>query len=226
MVVGHHDVDAAGDGGRHLVGARDAVVHGDNEVGRAGGRHALEGGGGEAVSLPEAPGDERVDRRTEVAQGQGEQGGGAHAVDVEVAEDRDGLPVAHGPLHAVRRLRHARQVERVEPVAPEGRCEEAPHGVEVGESAGGQHAGDEGRDAEALTYGLLDGGVGLEDAPPVAPVKPCHGTPPSPGRGPPLAVFEYATTAAPRCGGGAAAAARGAGPRSRGGRRGGRGTRP
>ena len=141
MVVRHHDVNAHAAHDAHLLGGGDAIVHGDDEVGVTALHHALERLGGQAVALAEAARDVGVHLGAQLAQGQGEQAGGAHAVHVEVAKHGDDLAGAHGPLDPVRRGGKAGELEGVEPVSFERRRKEGSGALGVPDAAGHHHAG-------------------------------------------------------------------------------------
>ena len=124
VVVRHDDVDPLGAHHLDLDRGGDAVVDRDDEIGVASLDHALERLGGKAVALAEAPGDVGVHLGTKVTKRERKEAGRAHAVNVEVAKDGDGLAVAHGSLDAVGRGGQARKLERIMPVPVKRRGEE------------------------------------------------------------------------------------------------------
>ena len=187
-MVRHGKVDAALAQVCHLALRRDTVIDRHDERRRAGCDHSIKRGLGNAIAFVEAMRDERAHRRAERPESFGEQTGRRDAVDVEVAEDRDGFTCAHRALNAICNVCHAGDDERVGPVAVERGGEEAL-GLLGGLDAVGDHdARDERRDVQRL--GERGGAVGVlaGERPAARGLKRCHGASP-PGRAPPRAAW-------------------------------------
>ena len=101
VMIRHGDVYAHGRERCNLIARGDAVVDRDDERRAARLHHALERDFAETVPLVEAMRDERMDRPAEFAERLGQKAGRCDAVDVEIAEHRDGLTGAERRLHAV-----------------------------------------------------------------------------------------------------------------------------
>ena len=123
MVVGDRDVEPLLERPGDLLIARDAAVDRDDEVGVV-----AHGAGerlfGKRVAFLVAVRDEPHDVRAQRAQPAQRDGGGADAVDVEVAEDEDPLVGPDGGLYFVGDLFQPRDDLRVEPIAVERGCQE------------------------------------------------------------------------------------------------------
>ena len=165
VVVGDDDVHTLRAQPLDLDGGGDAVVDRDDEVGRAVVDDAVEGVRGEAVALAETVRDVGHGDAAELAQAEGEQAGGAHAVNVEIPEDGDRLMSVDGPLDPVCRHSHAGYVEGVCPVAVERGTQECARLIGIADAACRKDACDKRRDAQLALEPYLDIGTLLEELP-------------------------------------------------------------
>ena len=174
MMIGDHDVDAAGKQAFDLMGGGDAVVHRHDEVGMAGIDHTDECSLGKAVALRKTVGNEGIDIGTQLAQAEGEQGRGGHTVHVEIAEDRDRLAQPDGALQAVGGLAQAGDAEGVAPVALKRGREECARCIGIRDAAGNEDPRYQRRDPElggkAAAFALIP----FEYLPPFAADQPRH----------------------------------------------------
>ena len=90
VVIGHDDVDAVLLGEPDLLGRRDPAIRGDDEPRPAPFRH-VHAPCREAVSVPNAVGDEIRDLPAQAHEGRGQEGRGGDPVHVVIAVDQDGL---------------------------------------------------------------------------------------------------------------------------------------
>ena len=165
VVVGHNHVDALLAKPVDLVLGSDAVVDGHDEIGLAVCQHAVECRLGEAVALAKAMRDVGAGAPAQFAQAQREDAGGAHAIHVEVAKDGDVLPRPHCALDAVCRLGHARDDERICPVAPERGGEKCTGLLNVGKATGSKDPRHQRRHAQSVSKRRLGARIRVEDVP-------------------------------------------------------------
>jgi hypothetical protein len=137
VVIGDDDVEAGTAGLCYFASAGDAAIYGDEELSAAA-SDFLDGGGVETVALKDAIGDIRLDEGTEVAQGDGEEGGGGYAVGIEVAVDDDLFAGAYGFCYTVDGLGHAGELERIGVGGEVGGIEESLYVVRSGDATIGE----------------------------------------------------------------------------------------
>ena len=99
----------------------NTVIDGHDQLGASELVNAVERRARKTVALVKAMRNKRCDIGAKRAQCLGQQAGRRNTVNVKIAKDRDVLVVANGTLNAVGNDRHARDNERVGPVAIERR---------------------------------------------------------------------------------------------------------
>ncbi len=175
VVVGDHDVDAAGEKVFDLVSCGDAVVDSDDKRRVAAGDHAVQGLGRQAVALAKTVRDIGLDARAQATKAQGKQAGRAHAVHVKVTKDGDLLAAFDGLLDAIGHLGHAGDVQGVCPVAVKRRREERAGVLDRLDTARRQHASDQRIETQLVYQVFLGCGVGGQKRPAGAVRQARHG---------------------------------------------------
>ena len=125
--------------------------------------------------------NERVDRSPELAQGEREQAGRRHAVDVEVSEDGDGLARVERPFETVGGIPHAGDEQGVLPGGVEGGLEKGPRVIGIRMPTGHEDAGKKRSDPQLGCKGALGALVGGQHRPSAALCQAAHvSEPPEP----------------------------------------------
>ena len=178
-MVRHGKVDAALAQVCHLALRRDTVIDRHDERRRAGCDHSIKRGLGNAIAFIEAMRDERAHRRAERPESFGEQTGRRDAVDVEVAEDRDGFTCAHRALNAICNVCHAGDDQRIRPIALERGREKALRLLNRGDAVRDHDARDERCDRELARERGGKLRILVRERPAVGGLKRCHATSPT-----------------------------------------------
>ncbi|MNY03083.1 hypothetical protein D3C86_1356840 [compost metagenome] len=162
VVVGDDDLHAQGLGELDLLDRGDAVVHRDDQLEAPVGE-VLEGVAVHAVAVFEAVGQEVLDVVAGARQVAEEQRGAGDPVGVVVAVDDDGLAGFEGAREAAGGLFDAGQGPGVELVGLVAQV--AASGLGVRDPADGEHAGEQGGDAEFVREAVDEVGVGVAEVP-------------------------------------------------------------
>ena len=121
VMVRDHQIDPQALQIGNLFLGGDAVIDGHDQLRMSKLINAVERRARQAIALVKAMWNKRRDIGAKRAQRLGQQAGRRNTVNIEVAEDSDVLVIANSTLDAVGNDRHARNNERVGPVAAERR---------------------------------------------------------------------------------------------------------
>ena len=121
MVVRNHQIDPQALQIRNLFLGGNAVIDRHDQLGASKLVNAVERRARKTVALVKAMRNKRRDIGAKRVQSLSQQAGRRNAVNIKIAKDRDVLVVANSTLDAVGNDRHARDNERVRPVAIERR---------------------------------------------------------------------------------------------------------
>ena len=121
MVVRNHQIDSQALQIGDLLLSRDTVIDGHDQIGLGKLVNAVERRARKAITLVKAVRNKRCDIGAKRSQRLGQQTSRRNAIDVKITKDGDAFAVADGALDTIGNNRHARNDERIGPVAIERR---------------------------------------------------------------------------------------------------------
>ena len=177
-MVGHHKINTPFTQVGNLIASSDAVVDGNHERRRTRLHHAIERRLRKAVPLFKAVRNKGVHLRPQRAKRLGKQACGGDAVHVEVTKNSNGFAVYERRLYTIGDFAHARDVERVAPIALKRGCKK-PVAIRNRADAMCHHDARHKRfDPQALGKLIGERGILRRHRPTACGLKRRHGTPP------------------------------------------------